>query len=165
LDVLSLRRKSQQLLATSLESDDVVESIQSRLHKFNHHSNFMRAASKFVNTTLSLAALSPTVASPAAQAAQFVFVACTGGPEEKKLLKEVYLDRCFESRFERLSQESMLTVNNYNNAILTRNPVLFACSQALIAGLSNAEFGAQLTSTESTPPTQISNRKTPGHGM
>lgn len=158
-DVLSVRQKSRQLLATSLENDDVVKTIETRLHKYNHHSNFMRATSKFVNTTLSLVAFSPTMASPAAQAAQFVFVACTGGPEEKKLLKEVYLDRCFESRFERLSQESTVAVNNFNNALLTRNAVLGACSQALIRGLTTPEFSTELTSASTTTPNQLSAHK------
>ena len=158
-DVLALRQKSREMLASSLRDDDVVKSIETRLHKFNQHSNFSRATSKFVNTTLSLIAFSPTMASPAAQAAQFVYIACTGGPEEKKLLKEVYLDRCFESRFDRLSQESMLAINNYNCAVLTRNPVLFSCTQVLIDSLTNPEFGAALTSTTSTMPQQISSHK------
>lgn len=158
-DVLAMREKSREMLASSLRDDDVVKSIETRLHKFNHHSNFARATSKFVNTTLSLVAFSPTMASPAAQAAQFVYVACTGGPEEKKLLKEVYLDRCFESRFERLSQESMMSINNYNCAVLTHNPVLFACTQAVIDNLTNPEEGAALTSATATMPQQLSSHK------
>jgi hypothetical protein len=158
-DVLAMRQKSREMLASSLRDDDVVKSIETRLHKFNHHSNFARATSKFVNTTLSLVAFSPTMASPAAQAAQFVYVACTGGPEEKKLLKEVYLDRCFESRFERLSQESMMSINNYNCAVLTHNPVLFACTQAVIDNLTNPEVGAALTSATATMPQQLSSHK------
>jgi hypothetical protein len=158
-DVLAMRQKSREMLASSLRYDDVVKSIETRLHKFNHHSNFARATSKFVNTTLSLVAFSPTMASPAAQAAQFVYVACTGGPEEKKLLKEVYLDRCFESRFERLSQESMMSINNYNCAVLTHNPVLFACTQAVIDNLTNPEVGAALTSATATMPQQLSSHK------
>jgi hypothetical protein len=158
-DVLAQRQKSREMLASSLRDDDVVKSIETRLHKFNKHSNFSRATSKFVNTTLSLIAFSPTMASPAAQAAQFVYVSCTGGPEEKKLLKEVYLDRCFESRFERLSQESMMSINNYNCAVLTHNPVLFACTQAVIDKMTNPEVGASLTSTVATMPQQIASPK------
>jgi hypothetical protein len=158
-DVLAQRQKSREMLASSLRDDDVVKSIETRLHKFNRHSNFSRATAKFVNTTLSLIAFSPTMASPAAQAAQFVYVSCTGGPEEKKLLKEVYLDRCFESRFERLSQESMMSINNYNCAVLTRNPVLFACTQAVIDKMTNPEVGAALTSTVATMPQQIATPK------
>jgi hypothetical protein len=158
-DVLRLRQKSQEVLANSLAEDDVVKSIETRLHKFNHHSNFSRVTSKFVNTTLSIIAFSPTMASPAAQAAQFVYVACTGGPEEKKLLKEVYLDRCFESRFDRLSQESMLVMNSYNDAVLTHNPILFSFTQAMIDGMTNPAVGAALTSNSIPLPNQETNTK------
>jgi hypothetical protein len=144
-DVLSQRQKSREMLACSLRNDDVVKAIEARLHKYNHLSNFSRASSKLINTGLSLIAFSPTIASPAAQTAQFIFVACTGGPEEKKLLKEVYLDRRFESRFERLSQESIIAVNNYNSAILTHNPILFECTQIVMEGLSSSEMVASFT--------------------
>jgi hypothetical protein len=150
-DVLAQRQKSKEMLACSLRNDDVVKTIEARLHKYNHLSNFSRATSKFVNTSLSLIAFSPTIASPAAQTAQFIFVACTGGPEEKKLLKEVYLDRRFESRFERLSQESIMAVNNYNHAILTHNPILYQCTQSLMEGLSNPEMVASFTSSQTVP--------------
>jgi len=144
-DVLTARNKSAEILAYSLRSDSVVKFIEARLHRYNHISNFSRVTSKLVNTSLSIIAFSPTFASPAAQAAQFVYVACTGGPEEKKLLKEVYLDRCFESRFERLNQEIALIVNNYNHAILTQNPVLFSCTQSLMEGLTDADTTAAIT--------------------
>ena len=136
-DILTLQKKSKIMLANSIREDDVVKSIEARLHKYNHHSTFARAAAKIVGTSTSIIALSPTFASPAAQAAEFIFVSCTGGPEEKKLLREVYLDRCFESRFERLNQEVSLAVNNYNTAILTRNPVLYGCAQSLMEGLTD----------------------------
>jgi len=143
-DVLSTRNKSRQMLACSLKDDDVVKSIEARLHRYNHISNFSRATAKFVNTACSIIAFSPTLASPAAQTAEFVFVACTGGPEEKKLLKEVYLDRCFESRFERLNQEIDMSINNYNSAILTHNTVLYSCSQSVMEKLTTPETVASL---------------------
>jgi hypothetical protein len=138
-DVVTQRKKTVSMLVCSLHDDDVVKSIEARLHRYNHISNFSRVTSKVVNTSLSIIAFSPTFASPAAQAAQFVYVACTGGPEEKKLLKEVYLDRCFESRFERLDQEIGLTVNNYNNAIATHNPVLFSCTRLMMEGMTSPD--------------------------
>jgi hypothetical protein len=154
LDVLSVRNKSRAMLACCLSDDSVVKSIEARLHRFNHISNFSRAAAKFVNTTMSIIAFSPTLASPAAQTAEFLFVACTGGPEEKKLLKEVYLDRCFESRFERLNQEIGMSINNYNSAILTRNAVLYRCSQSVMENLTTPETVASLMggSTENISP-------------
>jgi hypothetical protein len=147
-DVLGFKKKSTAMLAYSLERDDVVKSIEDRLHKYNRHSSFSRATSKFVNTSCSLIALTPTFASPAAQAAQFVYVACTGGPEEKKLLREVYLDRCFDSRFNRLNQEISLVASGYNNAILTHNPVLYSCATSLMQELTSADMVAALTNTK-----------------
>jgi hypothetical protein len=124
------------MLACSLRDDDVVKSIETRLHRYNHISNFSRVTSKFVNTSLSVVAFSPTFAS--------------GGPEEKKLLKEVYLDRCFEGRFERLNQEIALATNNYNHAILTHNPVLFSCAHSLMEGLTSPDTMAALTDESET---------------
>lgn len=144
-DVLTVEKKSRSLLADSVKNDDVVKSIETRLHKYNHHSKFASAAAKIVLTSCSIIALSPTFASPAAQAAEFIFVACTGGPEEKKVLREVYLDRCFESRFERLNLEASLAANGYNQALMTHNPVLLGCSQSLMEGLTDAPTAAALT--------------------
>jgi hypothetical protein len=150
-DVLTIRDKTRQILAGSLAEDDVVKTIEERLHRYNHISNFSRATAKFVNTSLSIIAFTPTFASPAAQTAQFIYVACTGGPEEKKVLKEVYLDRRFESRFERLNQEAVLATENYNNAILSRNLVLLNCAQDLMCALTNAEMASRvIEQTEST---------------
>jgi hypothetical protein len=145
-DILTLQKKSKMILASSIREDDVVKSIEARLHKYNHRSTFARAAAKLIGTTTTIIALTPTFASPAAQAAEFIFVSCTGGPEEKKLLREVYLDRCFESRFERLNQEASLAVNNYNTAILTHNPVLYSCAQSLMEGLTDPGTASSIVS-------------------
>jgi hypothetical protein len=146
-DALTLREKSMEVLTSSLQSDDVVKSVESRLHHYNHISNLSRATSKIVNTSLSVIAFSPTFASPAAQTLQFMYIAATGGPEEKKVLKEVYLDRCFESRLERLNEESMLLVSSHNNAILTHNPVLLCCTESFIQSLMSPHAETAATST------------------
>ena len=83
-DVLTLRQKSTELLAKSLGEDDVVRSIETRLHKFNHHSNFARATAKLVNTTLSIVAFSPTMASPAAQCRPSFFLSQAQVVQKKK---------------------------------------------------------------------------------
>jgi hypothetical protein len=53
----------------------------------------------------------------------------------------------------------MMSINNYNCALLTHNTVLFACSQAVIDKLTNPEVGAALTSTVATMPEQIASPK------
>jgi hypothetical protein len=147
-DALTLRQKFMQMSTSTLQDDEVIQSVKSRLHHFNHISNFSRATSKAVNTTLSIAALTPTFVSPAAQGLQFVYIAATGGPEEKKVLKEVYLDRCFESRQARLNEETMLMVTSHNNAVSTHNPVLFSCTESLMQSMFTSHAIA------SNPPVQ-----------
>jgi hypothetical protein len=136
LDILEMEDSTKNLIAFGLEGDSVVKEIKDKLHKYNRHSKFASATAKVVNTTLSVVMLSPTILSPAAQAAQLVFVALTGGPEEAKLLKEVYLDRRFESRYKRLNAEANLAVSNYNRALSTKNPVLLAFSESIANNIS-----------------------------
>jgi hypothetical protein len=136
-DPLAIREKLNQVVSASAPEDNVVKSVQKRLHHYNQISNFSRVTSKVVNTSLSIAALSPTFVSPAAQGLQFAYVAATGGPEEKKCLKEVYLDRCYESRLDRLNEETMLMVTSHNSAVTMHNPVLFSCTEALMQSMMN----------------------------
>lgn len=153
-DVMETQSRCNDVLKTSLKDDTVVKAIEARLHKFNHRSNFARASAKIVNTSLSVIMLSPTIISPAAQFAQLVFVALTGGPEEEKLLKEVYLDRCFESRFKRLNAEASLAVNNYNMAVLTKNVSLQACTESLISSMVGPDQITAIVGTALVAPPQ-----------
>ena len=141
-DPLSVREKLGEVLTASVPEDEVVKSVQTRLHRYNHLSNINRASAKVINTSLSLAALTPTFVSPAAQGLQFCYIAATGGPEEKKCLKEVYLDRCFETRLDRLNEESMLMVTSHNTAVMTHNPVLLTCTDELMQSLMNPRVAA-----------------------
>lgn len=138
-DVFELQTRSKQLIAKKLERDDVLVEVTKKLRKFNGHSNLMRITAKLANTALSLAALSPTIVSPAAQAAQMVFIMATGGPEESKLLHEVYLDRRLASRLTALTKESSLMVNSHNLAVVTRNPVLFAFSEHILEDMAGSK--------------------------
>lgn len=147
-DALTLRQKLLEMSSSTLQDDEVIQSVKSRLHHFNHISNFSRVTSKAVNTTLSLAALTPTFVSPAAQGLQFAYIAATGGPEEKKVLKEVYLGRCFESRQARLNEETMLMVTSHNNAVTTHNAILFCCTESLMQSMFSPHTVA------SNPPVQ-----------
>ena len=63
----------------------------------------------------------------------------TGGPEQAKLLKELYLDKRFESRWKVLNEEAHLAVENYQVAILTHNPVLLAYSESVVSQMTSSE--------------------------
>jgi hypothetical protein len=124
LSILKLDSAAKMLAEVSLQNDDVVLETRTKLHKFNHHNKLMQGTAKVVNTTLSAAMFTPTIISPAAQLLLIGFLMATGGPEEAKLLKELYLDRRIECRYKMINQEATQAVNSYNLASVTGNTVL-----------------------------------------
>ena len=124
LSVLKLDSATKKLMESSLQRDEIVLETRSKLQKYNHRSKLMQVTAKVVNSTLSVAMFSPTLISPAAQIALLAFLTATGGPEEAKLLKELYLDRRIECRYKMINQETTQAINNYNVASITGNTVL-----------------------------------------
>lgn len=146
--VMDVQAKTEQLLKESAQADPVIALVRRALHKYNGHSKLALASAKVINTTLALAMFSPTVVSPAAQVFQFVYQMATGGPEDSKLLAELYLDKRLECRFNRLKHESNQAVNAYNNALLTKNPVLLSYSESMISSMSSEETGAKIVGAQ-----------------
>jgi hypothetical protein len=131
-DVSQKQDKHKTIVETSLDEDPVVHEIKKRVHKYNQKSKFSMAASHVVQTTLGAASLTPTFIGPAAKLALLTYIMSTGGPEQVKLLKELYLDKRFESRCKVVNEEAHLALDNYQLAILTRNPVLLTCAQSVL---------------------------------
>ncbi len=142
--VIELQQKSEQLLRESAQSDPVMGLVRRALHKYNRHSKLALGAAKVINTSLNIAMFSPTIVSPAAQILQFVYQMATGGPEDQKLLAELYLDRRMESRWKRLNQEATQAVNAYNNAIMSDNAVLLGLSESFIQALGGEECSSNI---------------------
>jgi hypothetical protein len=132
---MQIQAECKDVLGRAIQQDHVVNQIASSLHKYNGRSKFARATAKVVNTSLSIAAMSPTIISPASQIAWTAYIMTQGGPEEAKLLKEVYLAKRFETRFQTLNSETSLAVNSYNSALLTQNSPLLAFSQFMVSHL------------------------------
>ncbi len=135
-DVQSRQEKLKTVVSTSLDNDPVVTEIKRRLHKYNQKSKFSMVTSQVVQTTLGVAAMTPSFIGPAAKVALLSFVMATGGPESCKLMKELYLDKRFESRCQVTTEEAHLAVENYHVAMLTHNPVLLAFSESMIADMA-----------------------------
>ena len=128
-DVLESEQQVKEAVNGALAKDEVVSEIRTRLHKYNGRSTAMRVTAKVVNTTLSIAMLTPNFVSPACQVAYLAFCAATGGPEDAKLLNELYLDQRFQSRWKVYNHNATLAANNYSMAVLTKNPVLMTFSK------------------------------------
>ena len=132
---MQIQAECKDVLGRAIQQDHVVQQIAGSLHKYNGRSKFARATAKVVNTSLSIASMSPTIISPASQIAWTAYIMTQGGPEESKLLKEVYLAKRFETRFQTINSETSLAVNSYNSALLTQNSPLLAFSQFMVSHL------------------------------
>jgi hypothetical protein len=152
-DVHQKQDKLKYVMETSLDNDPVIHEITKRIHKYNHRSKFARVSAHVVQTTLGVASLTPSFIGPAAKLALLSFVMATGGPESCKLLKELYLDKRFESRWKVINEEAHMALENYQIALLTRNPVLLACTESLVGQMTGPEhinpvFGTSLLTYE-----------------
>lgn len=131
-DVTQKQEKHKLVVQTSLDEDPVVNEIKRRLHKYNHHSKVAMASSHVIQATLGVASMTPTFIGPAAKTALVAYVMATGGPEQVKIMKELYLDKRFESRCKVVNEEAHLALDNYEIAVLTKNKVLLACAESLL---------------------------------
>jgi hypothetical protein len=130
---LQMKSETEGIMQRAIGNDTCIGEIKHSLHKYNGRSNLARATAKVVNTGLSLAAFTPTFISPAAQVAWVAYIMTQGGPEESKLVKEVYLAKRFESRWQMLNEETNLALNSYNTAVYTHNAPLVAFSEFLVS--------------------------------
>jgi hypothetical protein len=153
-DVTKRQDKLKTVLQTAIENDPVIHEIVKRLHKYNQKSKFSQVSANVIQTTLGAASLTPSFIGPAAKLALLSYIMATGGPEQCKLLKQLYLDKRFESRWKALNEESHLALENYQIAVLTKNPVLLACSEAIISEISDSLTAKEVLGTLVMPDKQ-----------
>jgi hypothetical protein len=142
LDVQRRNDMSSQVVKTALARDPVVIEIQKHLHKYNHLSAVTRASGRICNTVFGVLARGP-VSHHAGLAMQIGYITATGGPEQAKIMKELYLDQRFTSRKQVLTEETHMAVDNHQLAIVTHNPCLLACSELVIQDLAGPQTVTQ----------------------
>ena len=139
-DVDTSQRIYQNALKVSAEGDPLIHSVFSSVKKYDH--------GKLANLTASvveanLSAITVLSGSPmislAAEGANTAFVMATGGPEENKILKELYFGRRLEIRRKRISDETQMALANYEKALLTHNAPQLAMSQVVLGELVGQE--------------------------
>jgi hypothetical protein len=143
-----------------IENDPVIKDLLGRMHKFNNRSKFMRVTAKVLYTTLGLASFSPTFVAPAAEISLLAFMTATGGPEQDKLLHEMYLHKCLESRYKTIGEEAHVIVSNAQIAALTNNKPLAACSADLIVRMAGKDTVAKVFTADSS---QVAQKSVPEH--
>ena len=126
----------QQALKTSGEGDALIQFVFNRVKKFDHSklANFTASVIEADLSAITIFSGNP-LASVAAEGVSTAFVMSTGGPEENKILKELYYGRRLEIRRKRISDEAQMALSNYEKAILTHNPSQLAMSEIVLAEL------------------------------
>jgi hypothetical protein len=130
----------QNALKTSAEGDPLIHDIYHRVKKFDH-GKIANFAASMIEANLSAATIlsGNPFASLAAEGINTAFVMSTGGPEENKILNELYYGRRLEIRRKRISDETQLAISNYEKALLTRNQPQLAMSEVVLAELVGPE--------------------------
>lgn len=116
--------------------DPLIVDLSQKIKKFDHGKLFNLSASA-IESNLAVATMLSTVPmiSVGAEALNTSYVMAIGGPEENKILKEVYFGRRLEIRRKRISDELQLALNNYQKALLTHNGPLLAASESVLGQL------------------------------
>jgi hypothetical protein len=129
------RRRCQNAVQTAMKRDPLVDEVTAEVHRFNTHSGSVLVAHRVARTALCVVSLAPNLAGPAAQAALFFSVVLSGGSEQSKVMKELYMDKRLQSRVSALAEEVHLVFESHKVGVLTNNVALTRCSEELLARL------------------------------
>lgn len=135
--------KLKKLVESASKRDAVMTKIEKSIHKYNHKSKASMAAASVIETALGAACLVPSFVGPGAQIALTSYEMATGGSEENKLLKQIYLGKRRESRLQLLERKAQLALHNYQIGKASHNVILMAVSESILD-----EMAGQATSLE-----------------
>jgi hypothetical protein len=139
-DVDTTDRIYQKALNVAADDDPLIDHIKTRAKKYIHGTVFNVAASTIQSSLAAVTLLSGSpLISVGAEAASTAFVMATGGPEENKILAELYFGKRIEIRRKRISDEVRLAMSNYDKALMTHNGPQLAMSEIVLADLIGYE--------------------------
>ncbi|HEY9792623.1 MAG TPA: hypothetical protein V6D22_19640 [Candidatus Obscuribacterales bacterium] len=124
--------------------DAVIAAIKQEVHHYNRHKKGALGAQRVTRTALSAASLTPSIVGPVAQVLLFGEILGTGGTEQDKLLKELYIDKRLESRIGLLTDLSHMAIYYHHVGVSTHNKVLEASSRSLLTSLVGPTEAAAL---------------------
>jgi hypothetical protein len=125
--------------------DPVIAALRHEVHHYNRHKKGALGAQRVTRTALSAASLTPSIVGPVAQVFLFGEILGTGGTEQDKLLKELYIDKRLESRVGLLTDLSHMAIYYHHVGVSTHNKVLQASSKSLLTSLVGPTDAAALT--------------------
>lgn len=119
-----------------LKQDPILAEVAEKLSKYQVKKG-TEVVSGVVQGALGVAGLAPSFVGPAAQIVKTAFILSTGGSEENKLYKEVFLFKRLEVRSRTINHLATTSIRNYNIGTLTNRPFLTAYSKALMEQMTD----------------------------
>ncbi len=159
--VAEKKRKCKELSESFINNDPVVQEVTRRLHLYNQRGTVSTISGHVVETTLGLANLVPNVLAPASQGCLMVYEMANGGPEESKLIKELYLERRLQSRYQCFAEEAHLLLDTYETALRTHNHSLAALCRAVMNDLADVPTIALILNGDPTSKVMLAGADTP----
>jgi hypothetical protein len=130
-----------------LKQDPILAEVAEKLSKYQVKKG-TEVVSGVVQGALGVAGLAPSFVGPAAQIVKTAFILSTGGSEENKLYKEVFLFKRLEVRSRTINHLATSSIRNYNIGTLTNRPFLAAYSKALMEQMTDQATIAKIISGE-----------------
>lgn len=133
------QEKQKAIMQICKDTDPVIKDVVAAVHKYNGHGKLYLATARTIKTSLGIASMSPTVVAPASQIALFFYTMATGGDEEDKMLREIYLDKRLASRSTVISEKSHLALDRYQLGKLTKNPILMTYCENVVKHMAGPQ--------------------------
>ena len=153
-DIHTFQRNVSCATEAAMVADPVISGLTQRLEHFRKPGVAKENVARVLETAFSAVTwLGPGIGIPAAaECARLLVVACTGGSEEDKMIKELYIDKRLQSRCDAITGEMQMSMTSYQMGVLQTNTVLCHCSRAIINELvSDASLSAEIHRRESNP--------------
>lgn len=131
-------RLLKQIIDSLTASDPVVTDCVAQLHKYNTLSEACQNSAKTIGGVLGIASFIPTIVAPIADISKLAFTSTTGGPEQEKLLKEIYYSKTLQHRLDMINSEASMIMDSYFMALATNNMVLLSASRSLLEHATGA---------------------------
>ena len=119
------------MLSAALDKDSVIASVKKELLPYTNKAKGRRVATKIAYSTLGAAAFVPNWIAPLAETSFLGTMMANGGPEQDKLLKELYYAKRLEKRRDLIQRELNLALNTREISVATANAPLYHFSREL----------------------------------
>lgn len=143
-NIAESKARIEDAVARAARVDPIISDITDDIHHYNKHSVGVLAAHRVARIALSVASMTPDLVGPVTNTILFAYITVTGGTEQEKILRELYIDKRLTSRANLLGEQAHLAFYNYQLGALTGNKLLMQCARQIIARMTDADSADQL---------------------